>query len=166
VSKRLVIDASVLRASGESVHPVSRACREFLEHVRDICHRAVVTEAILNEWRRHQSKFASRWRLSMYASRKIVKIQIAPDRSMRRRLQRQGLTLAEKDAMLKDVHLIEAALAADKIVASLDDEARRLFNVAELNTVVWVNPVAHHEDCLTWLADGAEPAERWLLGGP
>jgi hypothetical protein len=101
----------------------------------------------------------------MYASRKIVKIQIAPDQSMRRRLKRQCPTAAEKEAMLKDVHLIEAALAADKIVASLDDEARRLFNVAELSTVVWVNPVAHHEDCLTWLADGAEPVERWLLSG-
>jgi hypothetical protein len=65
---------------------------------------------------------------------------------------------------LKDVHLIEAALAADKIVVSLDDQARALFDVGELRTILWVNPVRHHPDCLAWLDEGAEPDERWRLG--
>lgn len=164
MSKRLVIDASVLHASGESVHPTSRGCREFLEHVRDICHRAAATEAILNEWSTHQSKFAFGWRRAMYARRKIEILSVQPDEAMRNRLPRPDLTVAEHEALLKDIHLIEAALAADKIVVSLDDEARALFDVGSLSTILWVNPVRHFADCLAWLAAGAEPDERWMLG--
>lgn len=84
---------------------------------------------------------------------------------MRKRSPRPELTDAERESLLKDVHLIEAALAADKIVVSLDDEARALFDVGELGTVLWINPVRYYPDCLTWLAEGAEPDNRWLLGG-
>jgi len=100
----------------------------------------------------------------MYARRKIVILTVQPDEAMRNRLLRPDLTSSESEALLKDIHLIEAALAADRIVVSRDDRARTLFDVAELNTVVWVNPVMYHPDCLTWLVDGAQPDDRWLLG--
>ena len=164
MSKRLVIDASVLHASGLKVHPMSRNCREFLEHTRNICHRAAVTEAILTEWRSHQSRFAYVWRRAMYAKRKIVVLPVQPDEAMRYRLLRHDLKPAQREALLKDVHLIEAAVAADRIVASLDDGARELFDIAELSTIMWVNPVNHYPDCLAWLAAGAEVDNRWLLG--
>ena len=51
--RRLVIDADVLHSAGESVHPISSACREFLETVFDVGHYVVITDAIQEEWRRH-----------------------------------------------------------------------------------------------------------------
>ncbi len=48
--------------------------------------------------------------------------------------------------MLKDLRLIEAAIATDKIVISLDDNTARKFfiraasQVDKLKNIVWVNP--------------------------
>lgn len=62
--------------------------------------------------------------------------------------------------MLKDIHLIEAARAADSRIASLDDKARALFReassmVKEIRSVCWVNPTNPAEDPLSWLESGA-----------
>ena len=62
--------------------------------------------------------------------------------------------------MLKDVHLIEAANAADGIVASLDEEVRNLFrtNAASIGAIrktCWVNPVHEAERAVQWLQVGA-----------
>ena len=64
----------------------------------------------------------------------------------------------------KDVHLIEAALNADRIVASLDENARMLFHTAELNVVTWVNPVSERLRIRAWLEEGAPPVDEWKLG--
>jgi hypothetical protein len=66
----------------------------------------------------------------MYAKKKIVILQVAGNPALKLRLT-EGRGPAEKDAILKDAHLIEAALNADRIVASLDDNARALFHIAE-----------------------------------
>jgi hypothetical protein len=72
----------------------------------------------------------------------------------------------------KDIHLIEASLATDKIVVSLDDNtARRFFTQAakeveelcELKAIAWVNPDKLEEDSINWLKSGANlDAERLL----
>ena len=71
--------------------------------------------------------------------------------------------------MLKDTHLIEAANCNDRIVASLDEAARRLFNGLaaagnqELRSIVWVNPERSEETATDWLDHGAsDEAERRL----
>ena len=38
-SRRLVIDADVVHSAGETEHPVSSACRRFLETVLDVGHQ-------------------------------------------------------------------------------------------------------------------------------
>lgn len=68
--------------------------------------------------------------------------------------------------MLKDIHLIGAALRADGIVASLDENARTLFSVAELKAIIWVNPVSERLRIQQWLEEGAPPVEEWKLGYP
>jgi hypothetical protein len=69
-----------------------------------------------------------------------------------------------RDAMLKDVLLIEAALATDETVLSLDEVVRGLFSglchqVKQINEIIWVNPVIAEEKCIEWLREGA-PAEK------
>ncbi|XXX76695.1 hypothetical protein WMF30_54505 [Sorangium sp. So ce134] len=75
--------------------------------------------------------------------------------------------------MLKDVHLIEAAQAADRTILSLDDAARGLFagasrQVRALRTIVWVNPGSEGDRARAWLAAGAPPeaAHRLRAGAP
>jgi len=67
--------------------------------------------------------------------------------------------------------LIEAAIATDRIVISLDDNtARRFFGrvavqVDELKEIVWVNPAKIEEEKpIEWLEKGAEAQSDRLLG--
>ena len=73
------------------------------------------------------------------------------------------------DALRKDFHLIEAAIAHDRTVVSLDELVRRLFkaaalSVAAIKRVVWVNPVNAAEQPLVWLRNGAKAENVLMLG--
>jgi hypothetical protein len=99
----------------------------------------------------------------MYARKKIVTLQVQANTELRLRLT-LGRGPEERDEILKDAHLIEAALHADWIVASLDERARALFHTAELNVVTWVNPVSERTRIQAWLEEGAPPVDEWKLG--
>jgi hypothetical protein len=170
-TKRLVIDASVARAaaSEEGTHPRGVRCREFLEAVLTICHRVVLTGDIREEWGKHQARFVRRWRRQMYARKKVDALEADPDPTLLERLHQLDATEAEQEAMAKDWLLIEAALAADHCVVSLDDTVRTLFAKASqklksLQTIVWVNPERSEEEPVQWLSRGAEPEAARLLG--
>lgn len=163
-SRLLVIDASVARAAGFSEQAVSSATRQFLNSVLDICHRMALTEPIREEWRRHQSKFTERWRLSMYARRKIVLLPNNEDAGLTARLQNANQP-QDRQSTLKDIPLILAARQADGIVVSRDDNARMLFQVRELRDIMWVNPVPEPDRVKEWLEDGAPEVEEWKLRG-
>jgi hypothetical protein len=164
-SRRLVIDASIAMAAGDiSMHPTSRHCREFLQAVLTICHRAVMTRPIKQEWDKHQSNIARRWRLSMVARKKLEFLQIDKSSSLEEQFS-QLVTRPRVLAILeKDRHLIEAALASDNRVASLDEEVRAHLKehndrLPELRLICWVNPDTTDEDACDWLRAGA-PVER------
>ena len=174
-SKNLVIDADIARASGGggATHPTAMASRNFLQAVLTICHKVVMTATIQEEWNNHQSSFARKWRRSMVAKRKLVVFTPSQREDIRQGIGQQGVSDSKKTAMLKDCHLIEAALATNLCVISLDDTAKNLFSamiisIADLRTVLWVNPVREHEEVIGWLKNGA-PAEgargqQWRLG--
>ena len=88
-SRVLVIDASIARAAGDlSKHPTSRNCCEFLQAVLDLCHRMVLTPPIREEWNKHRSRFASKWRVSMMARKKIEFCEVAAHHSLEKRIMR------------------------------------------------------------------------------
>lgn len=168
-SRNLVIDASVARASGgsEAIHPISAAARDFLQAVLTICHKAVMTPAILAEWNQHQSSFARKWRRSMVARKKLMPLNVEERQDLRQQIELDNIGRKQKDAMIKDCHLIEAAISTDKQIVSLDDTARKLFvglsgSVAEIQDVQWVNPVSNAVQVMTWLEAGQDEA-KWKL---
>lgn len=68
----------------------------------------------------------------------------------------------------KDTHLIEAALAGDKIIISLDETvanhlAQLTDQVSDLANIVWVNPSVDSEQVINWLERGAKPVASWRL---
>ena len=145
-SKLLVIDASVARAAGATQHPTSKACRDFLMNALTICHRTLMTQAIMSEWRTHQSGFARTWLTSMTARKKVVRRDDLVDQALRAAIQESKLRSKQIEAILKDIHLVEAALEADGIVVSLDDAQSKLINaitpkVRSLQGVSWKNPL-------------------------
>jgi hypothetical protein len=169
-SRVLVIDASIAMAAGDvSMHPTSRDCREFLQSALVLCHRIAMTDPIREEWKRHQSRFASRWLTSMMARRKVVFVEIPAHHSLEVRYARAESDEALAAVMEKDRRLIEAALETEERVISLDDRMRKhlqehLDRLPEVRSICWVNPCTPEERAVAWLEAGA-PAERVRLLG-
>jgi len=170
-SKRLVIDASIAAAAGGlGEKPVCKPFRDLLQAILSICHHMVLTPEISDEWRRHQGPFATRWRRYMYGMKKVCASGAAPDPTFRERVRRAAQSERDAEAMAKDVRLIEAALATDRVVLSRDVEARQLLaaaaeEVPELREVGWVVPSEGNiDEVIRWMKAGAKPRREWLLG--
>jgi hypothetical protein len=170
-SVRLVIDACVARAAGgeDAEHPKSKTCRDFLISVLEVCHRAVMSPEVYEEWKNHQSGFARRWRVGMVARKKIHFQECRENEMIRQEIERAAPTQTALDVMMKDIHLVENALATDKRIVSLDQEARNHFHraaaaVRKLRLVVWVNPKIDEEAPISWLERGAPDDRERRLG--
>ena len=169
-SKRLVIDTDVAQASGDEDATAPRAinCRDFLKAVRSQNHRIVMTREINSEWKNHQSRFALEWRVSMDARRRVDRIDTPAYEELRDKVAGTTTDADEIENMEKDFHLLQAALAADQTVISLDETIRRLFGrasqqVGEIRGIIWVNPDKAEEQPIAWLQNGALPESRRCL---
>lgn len=100
----------------------------------------------------------------MHARRKIRTLEAQENMGLRERSLGPGIEEPLRQIRVKDLPLIEAALRADNIVASLDEEARQSFQIEELNVIIWVNPVKESRRMRLWLEQGAEPVAEWKLG--
>jgi hypothetical protein len=170
-SKRLVVDTDIASsASGELVHDTRpKQCRDFLIAIKDNKHSIVMTEAIREEWQKHQSRFTGTWIRSMYARRLVSYIDVSADPELRQKVELAVASQKKRMVMLKDVHLVEAALQAHKIVTSLDETVRQCFHEAAstitiLKHITWVNPCKDEETAIEWLEHGAEREKERCLG--
>lgn len=178
--RRLVIDADIAHAAGgvDANNPFSETCHELLERVKSFKHSLVMTDAIAKEWSRHESRFANSWLVDMVGRRQVFDLgDVAEDEELRRWLKESRLQVRVVKVVLKDVHLIEAAIAAEhKIVISGDAEAGKGFNtvasdarstgsaVARLRQVAWINARSRKEHLFAWLDQGAKNEKRHHLG--
>ena len=167
-SRVLIIDCGIAHAAGPggAIHPTAKRCRDFLKDVLRICHRMGFSTGIAEEWHRHRSAFARKWLVSMSAKKKVVRLDTIERPDLRRALEKSSTQPKHQEAMLKDAHLLEAALDADLLVASLDDTVLALFRDAAVSgrtiaNVGWVNPDRDFESVQEWLERGA-PTEPQL----
>jgi hypothetical protein len=105
----------------------------------------------------------------MMARRKVVFVTIPAQHSLEDRIRRLKLRDSVLAIIEKDRHLIEAALATDNRVASIDERVRQHLrthaqNLPEVISICWSNPVVLDEECVAWLESGA-PAERSRMLG-
>jgi hypothetical protein len=163
---RLVIDANIAQSAGTSDVPVSLYSRECLNAIRDSDHVAVFCEKLLMEWSEHASLVSRRWWKSMTARRRIERregIEFAHllDRSCAG-LERESW----KNALRKDFHLVQSALASDQTILSNERGFPTLVAIAcarvrELTALYFANPALEQEVCIHWIKAGAEKdAER------
>ncbi|MDB5345094.1 MAG: hypothetical protein JWP89_3471 [Schlesneria sp.] len=167
----IVIDCSIAHAAGPETarHPTSKHCRDFLLAILRICHRIGLSDAVADEWKRHRSGFARQWLVSMYARKKVVRIDAPADSALRDTISEFAASEITRDAMLKDAHLVETATNSDRRVASLDDTVRRLFgeiatHSSEIRSIYWVNPDTEFEEVIEWLEAQAPLTANRLLG--
>ena len=153
---RIVIDASVARAAGETIVPVSRHCRLCLERVRQNGHFIVMTEPLYKEWRKHQSRFAKAWFTSMTARKKVIRLNDEYLPELHLAIATADVSEKDRAAMLKDIHLLEAAVASNHNVLSLDKVVHRLFaqlcvHCGVIKQIIWLNPDEQFEQVIQWL---------------
>jgi hypothetical protein len=168
-SRRLVVDTSIASAAGESPSLEAAVLREVLKCILSKNHRVVMTSPIFAEWHKHASAHALKWLVKMQDLGNVETIDLGKDSSLRERIREKRLNSGVVQAMLKDLHLIEAAFATDRIVISLDEKARRYFAQAssiidELGEILWANPVFKKERVVAWLNNGAKPQKSRQLG--
>ncbi len=150
-SRLLVIDACVARSAGKTENPVSSSCREYLLEVLKICHRVAVTPDIREEWKRHQSRFTRKWKVSMAAHQKPLRdIEIEPVKEW---LNLPAFAPQHRAAVEKDLCLLEAALGADRVIVTRDDALRKALGTTPQgirlrDRIRWCNPVTDGTDSL------------------
>src|SRR6266404_1453377 len=141
----IVIDASIARGAGVKNDRRSRTCRQFLRWVFRYCHHLVLSNEIETEWHRHQSRFTLRWLKTMADRDKIDRKGALNQDALRNRIAALPIKLQCRRAMAKDAALIVAAQVGDRVIVSLDNKARDLFNrhAETLRTpkgILWRNP--------------------------
>lgn len=183
-SKCLVVDASIAGSAGKEKPGntvlsilTPKNCRDTLNAVRRLGFSITMTPEIMKEWDDHQGSFATEWRAAMRRAGRIEMRASCNDESLRNSIlsmaeQKVGKVKITHDVcliMLKDCHLLEAALATDKIIFALDEKARNPMKITaqvvkEIQSVVWVNPDKAEEEAIAWLEAGANPEEHRQLG--
>jgi hypothetical protein len=166
----LVVDASIARAAGspESKHPTGVLCRNFLLSIRSVCHRIAWIETIKIEWDKHDSLFARQWRVSMLNLNKLRPVDCAEVSGIRKSIREHCDDADILAIVLKDCHLVEAALGTDRRIASLDERVRGHLRelaaaVDALRPIVWVNLANPKEGAVEWLGKGSpREKKRWL----
>lgn len=173
--KRIVVNASVAGAAGgkDATASVSINCTEFLETFRDqTSHHIVMTLELSEEWDEHQSNFAAAWLANIIATKRFHYIELPQNSTLHEEIEATATQEKDIDAMLKDFHLLGAALATDQIVISRDETIRTLFaqasqQVDEIRGIIWVNPELTEEQPIDWLQKGApSEAHRQLSAYP
>ena len=180
-SKRLVIDASIAKQAGGKggPKPASVACRSFLMAILSsrIGHTMALSPAIAAEWKKHAAGYARSWLSQMYARKRVIPIEgkVTPGLEQRALAATpyaanpafNAKDVKDKEALKKDLHLIYAALDADKLIASLDEVVRNLLisvapKVNELCQIAWVNPDSD-PTCVAWLEQGCAMETKKLI---
>ena len=172
--RRLVVDTDVVYSAGESEHPTASASRNFLETVLDVGHRVVMTDAIRAEWdrniikRKSEYSYSRKWFTRMTDQEKVVEIDGERDEMLRKKID-ASVPPEQRNLADKDVHLIEAAIATDRLITSNDERVRRAYGnavneVEELRQIVWVNPTRDEETPIDWLRNGARAEAHRMLG--
>lgn len=169
--KVIVVDASIARASGreEAVHPTATNCHRFLSTMLRLMFRVVTSPDMEQERLRRSSRFFSRWFTEMTRRNLVLDVGNVADAQLREKILQATKQPGTRIAIQKDFLLLEAALATDQTVASLDEKIRKHFRqaavyVEEIETLVWINLDKDAEDCIAWLENGAPNEKERQLG--
>ncbi|RTQ50734.1 hypothetical protein EJV47_08890 [Hymenobacter gummosus] len=154
------MDTNVVSSASEKEHPVSDACRRVLETIIAAQHRVVLSATQYAEWQKHQSIFSKKWLVQMMSKKLYVLLKPEPDSGLTTRIHALEITDKMRHEMLKDVHLLENALATDDTVISQETNVFNLFTTHAQalqipRPVAWVHPVDNEAACIVWLEKGA-----------
>lgn len=139
---KFIVDADIIRSAGYSEHPVSSTSRTILNEIKDSNSNAVYCSTLMKEWKKHRSTYSTKWIATMMSKKRLL--FIASDIEAKVFLENLENS-KEKNIALKDVHLIDLAIASDKIIFSNDLNAKNAFsNLLDkrhnFKNIYWLSP--------------------------
>lgn len=153
MSRAMVIDASVARASGGLTgNSYSQAALEILTRVLEGRYPVLMSARIRDEWNRHQSRFARQWRTSMMA-RRLISVDEPPQNEGLRRILAANEEGIRELRVAKDLHLVEGAIYGGGVLITLDNQLRAdlaALNPNAHNQIRWVNPQSEYDLDAIW----------------
>jgi hypothetical protein len=138
--------------------PLPRFLKTLLV-VEEIC--LVRTPEVYTEWTRHWSKFARSWYVSMEARKRVLRPTVtAVHQRTCKSIEDWAPSEPARLAILKDMHLLLAAISADQRIASLDETLRSILaascaDLPHLCNLLWLNPERPEERAEDWIRRGA-----------
>lgn len=159
----LVVDTNIIRAAGGADAGNARSihCRTTLEAIYKICHSVMVTDPIRIEWNKHSSNYALTWQVNMESRGKINRERLLPDLDLENRIIQYFNGYNERQAVSKDFPFVQAALAADNIILSMDEKARQRYSsvsnhIKEIRRLIWRNIDTDHQSTISWIKAGSK----------
>lgn len=151
-----VIDADIAMSAGESKHPISSTSRKLLEEVSKSDGYVCYCKELSDEWKKHNSYYAKLWRTSMVAKRRQKMLVIENEaRDFLLEMDKSK----ERDAAIKDSHLIDLAIKADKVIFSNDKKAKAAFSNlldkrSNFKGIYWISPSENINDIIEYALKG------------
>lgn len=167
-ARQLIVDADIIHAASGSINDLSTRCREVLAIIQQAGHEVVRTPAIEAEWNDHASRHALRWMVEMESRRRLIDVEES-DTGIAGAIARLPVLAPERKIMLKDCHLLEAALASEQRIVSNDEAAYFHFynasgSISQLRVIMWVSPTRNADACAEWLVTGAKEETKRKIG--
>jgi hypothetical protein len=165
--KQIVIDANVAQGSSNDrmFNPIlgdqGAQSRQCLQAIWEERHIAVFGRNLRDEWIRHASSYATSWFRNMEQKSRVV----LEDGEQFAKLAEPACAclsdVGEKNALVKDFHLIQSALATGQLILSNEVRfpkyvAAACAAVPELASLHYANPAVEGDQCRLWIKAGAE----------
>lgn len=168
---QIVVDADIMRAASVSEKPTASQARKILETIHQSGHSIVMAKPLIDEYKKHQSQFSTRWKSQMISDKQVIFEKNYQEDSDLRKLLIQQLPAenhAVETALLKDAHLLEIALTHGKRIISKDKKAKKNFQFScavkgEHRTLLWADATERPEEVINWIADGCADKNEWRL---
>lgn len=171
-SRQIVVDANLTYASGNlkfnplidpAIASVPDRNRQCLQAIFEESHLAVFGRKLFEEWSRHAKKgtHARDWLNRMMKKGRIV----LEDGENFANLAASACAClsadGEKEALAKDFHLIQTALATGQLILSNERRFPRYVMLAcptvrEFSALYYANPAVEGDACRLWIKAGAE----------
>lgn len=164
-----VVDACVLRSAGLSGKPTPSECRAVLDEIRKAGETVAVDLDLLNEWRKHQSRYSSAWITSMFSRKLVKKVDKFSGKSDSIVNAVDKLMEPDRSIASKDIHLVKIAVDYSYRVVSSEKRCRASFHKAsvhccEISKVFWIQPV--DADCCRVISGLMPCPANWRLDSP
>ncbi|MBL0521669.1 hypothetical protein JD523_12255 [Aeromonas enteropelogenes] len=163
---KLIIDADIARCVSEKEIPVSTNSRKLLNIMLKNRLIFVKNSQLNEEWKKHASRYAKTWLISMI-SRRLVQV-VHDDDAFSNLIDKMDLSDKEKAAGRKDCHLISAATISNAIIASNDAIAFNVFQKAssingKFGVLYWISPTRNVDEAEEILIANSAIPNHWLI---